>query len=627
MATFITSKAVGQTITIGAQTSTGYWKYNHDGTDSGVFSSSPQTITVANVNGEFTIISCLSDGTVSGDITLLDLSYDQITSFDGTGLTGLTDLRLNNNSLTSLDNFIFPASLTQLVLSSNQLTSFDGTDLVNLTQLFLNKNGLISLDNFIFPASLTHLNLDENQLTSFDGTGLSSLTSLNLTDNPLTTFIGGDMGLITGLDFNSTDKDSWDITTLTSFDGTGLSSLTSLNLTDNPLTTFIGGDMGLITELDFNSSSRGSWDITTLESIDITGMDNLQYLYVENNTSINNASVNNSLLAKLAANELVNDWDSGDFFTEGGRTSAGTTDYDYLIANDWVVQGAYIPLPPTFITSKAVDEDITINVQTSTEYWKYNHDGTDSSVFDQNSGSQTITVTNANGEFTIISCDDKGTVSGYITSLELAENQLTSFDGTDLVNLTQLFLNNNGLISLDNFIFPASLTHLNLDENQLTDFDGTDLTSLLELDLSGNGLTTIEGFIFPTSLTNLQLGTSKNNSNYLTSVDLSVLVNLTDLYLDGNGLTTLDISNMDYLQILYVSNNLLTPSVNNTLLAQLAANELANGWTYGEFYTTGGRTSDGTTDYNYLINEGWTIEGADLLVARKLRVRGINQQN
>jgi hypothetical protein len=30
--------------------------------------------------------------------------------------------------------------------------------------------------------------------------------------------------------------------------------------------------------------------------------------------------------------------------------------------------------------------------------------------------------------------------------------------------------------------------------------------------------------------------------------------------------------------------------------------------------------------YNYLINEGyWTIEGADLLVARKLRVRGINK--
>jgi hypothetical protein len=84
------------------------------------------------------------------------------------------------------------------------------------------------------------------------------------------------------------------------------------------------------------------------------------------------------------------------------------------------------------------------------------------------------------------------------------------------------------------------------------------------------------------------------------------------LYLGNNQLTTLDISNMDYLQYLYVNNNLLTPSVNNSLLAKLAANELSNGWTYGEFYTTGGRTSAGTDDYDYLIANGWAIDGADL---------------
>jgi hypothetical protein len=66
MATFITSKSVGQNIKISVGTSTGYWKYNHDGTDSSVFSNGNQTTTVANANGEFTIIPCLSDGTVSG---------------------------------------------------------------------------------------------------------------------------------------------------------------------------------------------------------------------------------------------------------------------------------------------------------------------------------------------------------------------------------------------------------------------------------------------------------------------------------------------------------------------------------------------------------------------------------
>jgi len=334
MATFITSKGLGQTISIGVNPSTGYWKYNHNGTDSGVFSSSPQTITVANVNGEFTIISCLSDGTVSGDIILLELSYDQITSFDGTGLTGLTDLRLDNNGLTSLNDFIFPPSLTSLSLGNNQLTEFDGTDLVNLTQLYLNNNGLISLDNFIFPTSLTNLGLGSNQLTSFDGTDLSGLTMLDLSGNPLTTFIGGDMGLITELDFNSPSKRSWDITTLETFDGTGLSGLTVLYLQNNQLTSFDGTDLSGLTQLDLKNNQ--------LTSINIVNCDILQILYVEDN--LLTPSVNNSLLAKLAANELANDWDNGDFFTTGGRTAAGTTDYDYLIRNGWNISGADLVL-------------------------------------------------------------------------------------------------------------------------------------------------------------------------------------------------------------------------------------------------------------------------------------------
>jgi hypothetical protein len=145
MATFITAQSVGNDINIGVETSTTYWKYNHNGTDSSVFSDGSQTITVANANGEFTLISCLSDGTPSGDLIRLQLPNNQITSFNGTGLT----------------------SLIRLILEGNQLTSFDGTDL----------------------SSLTRLELNNNQLTSFDGTGLSSLTTLNLSNNPLTSLL------------------------------------------------------------------------------------------------------------------------------------------------------------------------------------------------------------------------------------------------------------------------------------------------------------------------------------------------------------------------------------------------------------------------------------------------------
>jgi hypothetical protein len=195
----------------------------------------------------------------------------------------------------------------------------------------------------------------------------------------------------------------------------------------------------------------------------------------------------------------------------------------------------------TFITSKSIGETINVNVNASNGYWKYNHNGTDSSIFDQKDGFQTITVANANGEFTIIPCSSNGTVSGNVTIMDLENNQLTSFDGTGLSGLFDLTLNSNNLASLD-------------------------------------------------------------------------------------------ISGLNVLRYLRVMNNpsINNPSTNNSFLAKLAANELANNENIGEFYTSGGRTSAGTTDYDYLIANGsWVVEGADLVpvVTGKLRVKGIGQLN
>ena len=625
MATFITAQSVGQDINIYAETSTGYWKYNHDGTDSSVFSNGNQTITVANANGEFTIIPCDSDGTVSGDLTELNLYNNQLTSFDSTGLS----------------------SLTGLGLSGNQLTSFDGTDL----------------------SSLTHLQLNSNQLTSFDSTGLSSLTNLDLGGNQLT-----------------------------SFDGTGLSDLTVLNLDSNQLTSF-----------------------------DLTGLTSLIQLTLSSNQLT--PSVNDQILNQLNQNGLSGiQYLSAEFYSTGGRTSASNADYDNLLNNlGWYFEGLDLASNPTFITSKSVGQDINIEVQTSTGYWKYNHNGTYSSVF--SNGGQTITVANANGEFTIIPCLSDGTVSGNITNLDLQNNQLTSFDGTgltslielglggnqltlfdgtDLSSLTYLGLNNNQLTSFDGTDL-SSLTTLYLDNNQLTSFDGTglsslttlglgnnsltsfdgtdltsltelylngnqltlleieDLTSLNNLNLDGNQLTSFDGTGL-TSLTNLGLGnnsftsfdgtglsslttlglgnnsltsfdgtdlTSLNNlnldGNQLTSFDGTGLTSLTELILVNNLLTSLDVSSLTNLTGLYLhtdkeGSNPMTPESNNSILSQLDNNGLSN----GNFLTINGRTSAGTADYDALIAKGWTLSGLDLTegggggvnVTGKLRIKG-----
>lgn len=167
MATFITTQSVGESINIGVYTSTGYWKYNHNGSDWGTFMDGTTGAQVANANGQFTIISCLSDGSPSGDITQLYLGGDkfgsnQLTSFDGTGLSSLIELDLSNNQLTSFSGTGL-TSLTQLYLGTNQLTSFDGTGL----------------------SGLTELDLSGNQLTSFDINGLLSLNTLYIGNNPI----------------------------------------------------------------------------------------------------------------------------------------------------------------------------------------------------------------------------------------------------------------------------------------------------------------------------------------------------------------------------------------------------------------------------------------------------------
>ena len=542
MATFITSKSVGESIYIYVETSTGYWKYNHNGSNSGVFNQidGSQTIEVLNANGEFTLIPCDASGTVSGDITILDLNTNQLTSFDGTGLSSLTNLFLNDNLL----------------------TSFDSTGLSGLTNLYLYNN----------------------QLTSFNGVGLSGLTTFDVSSNQLT-----------------------------SFDGTGLSGLTSLNLASNPLTSFIGGDMGQITNLPF----RTLWGITTLTSLDVVGMWGL-----ENLSSYGNPLTpedNDPILAQLASNGLTN----GTFTTSGGRTAAGTDDYDTLIGLGWTISGADLPLPVpvTFVTSR-INDYIYPNIETTTGFWKGQHGGVTTSII--NSGdSDAIQITNSNGEVRVVSCDVDGNISGDIIAINIGEQQITSFNGTGLSGLTNLYLFNNQLTSFDPTEL-SSLIYLNLGGNQLTSFDGVGLSGITYLDLSnslqltsfnGTGLSSLTEFYLNNSPITSFIGGDMGIDGLdfptwgittLESFDGGNMSGLTFLNISYNQLTSFNGTGLTSLTYLDLNGNLtITPQINDSILAQLVSNGLEG----GQFYSANGRTAAGTTDYDTLINRGWTIGG------------------
>ena len=177
-AKFTSTKATAVTGTV--RSTTGYVRIiNCDGTRTTLGAGNPGSqISVnfdtppagyANLLPKFyAIFPCNSSGVVQVDehLTRLDLAYNQLTSFDGTGLRALTDLGLDGNQLTSFDGTGLGA-LIFLSLALNQLTSFDGTGL----------------------GALTFLGLNGNQLPSFDGTGLGELSILDLAFNQLTSVL------------------------------------------------------------------------------------------------------------------------------------------------------------------------------------------------------------------------------------------------------------------------------------------------------------------------------------------------------------------------------------------------------------------------------------------------------
>jgi hypothetical protein len=221
-------------------------------------------------------------------------------------------LYLGNNQIASFDGFILPTSLVNLYLNDNQLTSFDGTGLT----------------------SLTNLSLENNQLTSFDGTGLTSLTDLNLKYNQLISFDGTDLTSLTILYLNNNQ--------LTSFDGTGLTSLTNLDLSGNQLTSFDGTGLTSLTSLVLVNN--------LLTSIDVSPMVNLISLFLADVYGLNGnpmtATANNAILAAFVSHIGNTGSEKKYISTTGGRTSAGTADYNTLINDGYNLIGFELATPP-----------------------------------------------------------------------------------------------------------------------------------------------------------------------------------------------------------------------------------------------------------------------------------------
>ncbi|RYP91916.1 hypothetical protein DL770_001976 [Monosporascus sp. CRB-9-2] len=163
----------------------------------------------------------LSELTAWGHLTNLqyvDVSNNQLNSlYPFKELVHLRNLRADNNQIASLDGINLHDSLQVLRVRGNLIekVDFDGTRLHRLTELDLEGNQISSIQNIDQLPCLATLNLQHNWLTSFDPTPnqpMPSLRYLKLSDNDLVTL---DLSAYTSLRLLHADRNQ--LATITGF--------------------------------------------------------------------------------------------------------------------------------------------------------------------------------------------------------------------------------------------------------------------------------------------------------------------------------------------------------------------------------------------------------------------------
>ena len=118
------------------------------------------------------IVPCDVSGSVTGDLTELDLTENQLTSVDVLGLMELTSLNLVFNQLTSAVDVSGRTELTNLNLSLNQLTSVRALG-VGENLMYYGSYGVIDISNNNLSAEALNQLYADLVPPSQPGTGLS----------------------------------------------------------------------------------------------------------------------------------------------------------------------------------------------------------------------------------------------------------------------------------------------------------------------------------------------------------------------------------------------------------------------------------------------------------------------
>ena len=235
-------------------------------------------------------------------LTNMSCSNNKLNSLDVSKNTKLTELECTDNKLTTLDLSNNP-SLKNLLCYNNSLTSIVFAENSAMEKLLCYNNQLTSLD-ISSCASLNNISCGENQLTSLDFSGKQLLRTLVCYKNQLTSLNLSGATALNEMNCNTNKLPSLDLsdcvalTRLECIDN----EITSLDLSKNTKLTYVRCSYNQLTSLDVS----GCTALTNLEcgtnqlkSLDVSGCTALKEFWCNANQFTTLDLSNNTSLGKL----------------------------------------------------------------------------------------------------------------------------------------------------------------------------------------------------------------------------------------------------------------------------------------------------------------------------------------
>ena len=453
-----------------------------------------------------------TDFATLAQITSLDVSGKNINDLIGIGyFTGLTSLRCDNNSLTSLD-VSKNTALESLACNNNQLTGLDLSDNYNLTHLQCFNNKLNTLDVSYNP-ELVLLSCYNNNLASLDVSHNYELRTVYCNFNR-----------ISNLDFSNN------------------ANLYVLNCKDNQLTNLVLSNSILVS---LNCSNN------KLTELDLSNSTNLNVLFCDDN--------------ELTELDLSNHVKLESFFCTGNKLTAvhfsikgiscsvtangngyvGVISYFHFISDEIITTVEATPIPDSEFFHWTLDG----NVVATTESYD---------IILQDSCSLVANFTATTGTSFAEAFPDENFRTKVLDLLNTdggnrtSKSVMTEADIAALAKITSLDVYSKGIKNMTGLEYFTELTQLSCNDNQLTSLDVSQNTALKQLNCSGNQLTSLD------ISNNYSLVTLNCSNNQLSELDIANNNELVNLYCSMNQLTWLDISSNYELKILDCSGNELT---------------------------------------------------------------------